>query len=561
VVRGFVHKLPLMLGVTDVLKALNEGPAREVGAPVMPGSNAHAIAPWRSADGLTRLNINSHQPWEGPVTWYEAQIHSDEGWDMAGGTFPGAPMILHGTSDRLGWAFTVNTADRTDVYRLVTDDDHPDAYRYGGEWRPFEVSRAWLPVDTPWLTLWVPRTFRRSVHGPVVDTDQGSFAIRHVGEDQGAAAAQEWFRMNKARSFEEWRAAVSALAIPMFNAVYADAEHVYYLYNARIPERKPGYDYDNVLPGDDPSLVWTRMLPLEALPQVLDPASGFVQGCNSTPFRATLGPENPIPAAFAPEAGIEDRLTNRSRRTLELLADGAPVDRERFLALKWDRRLAADAPMRTMLLEPVRAWQPGPEEGSDVRQARDLLAGWDEEFDEDSPGAAIAALAWRELDPMGYQPLPGFDPRAAVRFAAGWLREHRGKIEVPLGEIHRLVHGEVDLPLGGGPDVLNAVYEHFDGDRMVGDQGDSLVMVVEYDEQGSRAWSIHQYGASLRPDSPHYSDQAPLFVKRELAPLLRTREDLRSFTEAEYHPGEAWSPKPPTSPEERLRRAREIGAR
>src|SRR5262249_24347103 len=153
---------------------------------------------------------------------------------------------------------------------------------------------------------------------------------------------------------------------------------------------------------------------------------------------------------------------------------------------------------RAQLLDPVRAWQPGPEESADVRVARDQLAAWDGTFDERSVGAAIAVLAWRKLDPMGYQPLPGFEPRAAVRFAAQWLREHRGRIDVPLGDIQRLVHGSADLPLGGGPDVLNAVYEHFDGDRMVGDQGDSLVMEVEYDASGSRAWSIHQYGASLR---------------------------------------------------------------
>src|SRR5688500_19744682 len=41
VVRGFVHKLPLMLGVTGVMKALGEG---EPGPPAMPGSNAHAVA-------------------------------------------------------------------------------------------------------------------------------------------------------------------------------------------------------------------------------------------------------------------------------------------------------------------------------------------------------------------------------------------------------------------------------------------------------------------------------------------------------------------------------------
>ena len=31
-----------------------------------------AVAPSRSADGATRLLVNSHQPLTGPVAWYEA---------------------------------------------------------------------------------------------------------------------------------------------------------------------------------------------------------------------------------------------------------------------------------------------------------------------------------------------------------------------------------------------------------------------------------------------------------------------------------------------------------
>ena len=43
--------------------------------------------PERSADNYTRITTNSHQPWEGPVTWYEAHINSKEGWNMSGGLF------------------------------------------------------------------------------------------------------------------------------------------------------------------------------------------------------------------------------------------------------------------------------------------------------------------------------------------------------------------------------------------------------------------------------------------------------------------------------------------
>jgi acyl-homoserine lactone acylase PvdQ len=46
------------------------------------------------------------------------------------------------------------------------------------------------------------------------------------------------------------------------------------------------------------------------------------------------------------------------------------------------------------------------------------------------------------------------------------------------------------------------------------------------------------FGASSRPGSKHFADQAPLFVRRETRPVWRTPEEIRAHLEAEYHPGE-----------------------
>jgi len=127
IAAGFAHKVPIMLGLPQVLQSIDGRFAPHAGDRLalleggesgFPGSNAHAVAASRSADGVARLNVNSHQPWEGPVAWYEAQVHSEQGWNMTGGTFPGAPFILHGHNDHLGWAHTVNAPHAIDVYEL-----------------------------------------------------------------------------------------------------------------------------------------------------------------------------------------------------------------------------------------------------------------------------------------------------------------------------------------------------------------------------------------------------------------------------------------------------------
>src|SRR5450759_5377267 len=137
-------------------------------APLPIGSNAVAVAPSRSADGATRLLVNSHQPYTGPVSWYEAVLDSEEGWHVAGGFFPGSPFMLHGHNEHLGWANTVNDPDLVDVYRLTLNPDNPNQYRLDGRWRDFEKTDAAIRVKLFGPLIW---TFHRPVlwaaQGPV----------------------------------------------------------------------------------------------------------------------------------------------------------------------------------------------------------------------------------------------------------------------------------------------------------------------------------------------------------------------------------------------------------
>jgi len=291
-----------------------------------------------------------------------------------------------------------------------------------------------------------------------------------------------------------------------------------------------------VLPGDKSDLVWNDYLPFAGLPQVEDPPSGFVQSCNSTPWKTTTGEGNPRREAFSGNLGIESNVTNRSARSLELFGGEAPISREDFLRFKWDRAYVADAEIMTQVMTPLKTFAPS---GDAEREAFDLLRAWDGACDEASPSATLAVLTWRGVNPdhAGGNASPA-DAATSFRAVVKWLVLNFGKVRVPWGDIHRLRHGTIDLPLGGGPDVLNGVNARSVESRLVGRQGDSLVLIAELSADGARSSSIHQYGASNRPSSLHYSDQAPLFVKRQLKPTWRTPTELRDHTERSYTPGE-----------------------
>jgi penicillin amidase/acyl-homoserine-lactone acylase len=553
VAAGFAHKVPLMFDINKVLGALIEGPPKHVGTRILaarqddlrredsafPGSNAHAVSAWRSTDGITRLNVNSHQPWEGPVTWYEAHVTSEEGWNTSGALFPGAPMILHGHNDHLGWAHTVNSPDLVDVYELKLDPNKPGTYELDGTSRPLEEKQAPIAIDTGFFVFTAHKPVYWSEHGPAMRTDQGAWAIRYAGIGRALKAGEQWYRMNKARSLTEWKAAMSMQAIPMFNTVYADHDHILYVYNASLPKRAPGHDWRAILPGDKSELIWNEYLPFRELPQVLDPPSGFVQTCNATPWKTTTGEGNPQAEAFAESFGIETNLTNRSARSLELFGTGAPISREDFLRFKWDRTYTPDAAIMKEVVQPLLARGAAPDSTDTEREALELLRTWDRTCDETSTGATIAVLVWRGVNPdkAGGTAVPT-DVFTAFQRAVKFLVVQFGKVAVPWGELHRLRRGTVDLPLGGGPDVLNGVNARTVDARLVGRQGDSFVMLVELGADGVRSSSIHQYGASNRPRSPHYADQSPTYLKRTLKPTWRTPAELAAHTERAYSPGE-----------------------
>ncbi|HEX4385838.1 MAG TPA: penicillin acylase family protein, partial [Myxococcales bacterium] len=234
VAAGFVYKMPLLLGMPELLQALRKhgpkaGDLISKGGPA-DGSNAHALMPFRSTEGVTRLNINSHQPWEGPVAWYEAQVVSEEGWNMYGGLFPGAPMVLHGFNEKVGWAHTVNSPATVDAYELEIEDGKQ---KLDGAWVPLQDRKFSLQVDLGFATIPIPLTFHEAAQGPVFEAHGHSYALRWAGRERSAFTAEEWYRMNRAQSIAELKAALGEQAIPMFNVVFASADgHIGYLYNA-----------------------------------------------------------------------------------------------------------------------------------------------------------------------------------------------------------------------------------------------------------------------------------------------------------------------------------------
>ncbi|BFG71757.1 acylase [Sediminibacterium sp. KACHI17] len=501
------------------------------------GSNAFAFNSRKTTDGQTYLAINSHQPLEGPVSWYEAHLQSEEGWNIIGANFPGAPTILSGVNEYLGWAHTVNEPDKLDVYQLSINPNNKLQYLFDGQWETLEEKTANLKVKVSAIRIGVKRKVYWSKYGPTVITERGTFSIRMPAQ-MDIRGLEEWYWLNKAKNFTEFKKALNMMAIPGYNIVYADRyDTIYYLSNGRIPVRDKMYNWRGTLPGNTSKTLWTEIHPLENLPQVLQPSSGFVYNTNHSPFHATEGPDNFKLSDLT--MGYETLENNRSMRFAELIKQYDKVSYEDFKRIKYDGRypekfsFAIDIDSLFML------------NASQYPALADLihqLKQWDRNSDIQNTGATIFAHINYQIYALarqGKRPAILTTPIciSLLENTRKDLMQYFGKTNVPLGDYQKHVRGDKSIPLPGLPDVLTAMYSVTWKNGMVkGNQGESYIELVRFTKDGPIIESINTYGASAKKGSPHYTDQMEMFAAQKTKKMSLKKEDAYKNAIRVYHP-------------------------
>ncbi|MDC8758490.1 penicillin acylase family protein [Janthinobacterium fluminis] len=506
------------------------------------GSNGWALGPSKTANGKAMLLANPHLLWGGNHTWFEAQFSSPQ-YAIYGATLVGLPVIRIGFNDRHGWVHTVNTQDGCDLYELKRDGER---YQLDGQWTAFEQSDESVLVKLPGGALEPrPLKLRRSVHGAVFEKNGKTYALRVVGVDQlqTPGVLEQWWDMAQAADFGAFQRVVQRQQNPFHNIIYADAGgNIWSVFGGMTPVRPLGDAafWAEPVDGSNSGLIWRRAHAISEMPQVSNPASGWVQNSNSVPWFMSKPALDP--AAYPSYVSPRVAPLMREQRGIELIEQTARFTLDDLVAAKHDTRaLLADRVLPDLL---AAAGASGNAEA--VRAGR-VLEQWDRRTESASRGALlfrnwVSAMGGSHALPYvsggNYaepytSPRGLLDPVAAVTALAGLVTE-LDRIGVPLdtayGDVYRFRRGSgatrVDFPANGSGDELGG-FRSIDylADKDGAQKaifGDTFVALVEFGPT-VRAKVINTYGNSSDPANAAFGSQLELASRKAMRDALLVR--------------------------------------
>ncbi|MEM9928959.1 MAG: acylase [Bacteroidota bacterium] len=525
------------------------------------GSNGIAISGELTASGNAMLLINPHTSF-----YFRGEVHmvSEEGLNAYGAVTWGQFFIYQGFNETTGWMHTSTYTDVMDEFlETVEAKDGQWQYQYGTEWRPVAQQEVSLRYKEGNQLLEKTFPFYRTHHGP----------ITHQIEDKWVASAMMWepekaliqsFTRTKQKNHDEFWKMMDIRTNSSNNTVFADAEgNIAYYHGNFIPVRDVQFDYTKPVDGANPATDWQGLHPVEEAITIVNPANGWVQNCNSTPFTATG--DNSPKAEDYPRYMSRNQENFRGIHALQLLEGSSGYTLDKLLELAYDPYLPSFA---AVIPGVVAAYDQATQKPQNLEQPIDTLRQWDFRTGKASVAMSLAhyygmaclrqgeiPASLRGMERFTYfaDAAPATERLQLLSQAIDTLTAHFGSWNIPWGDINRLqrLSGSIQpdfddeqpsigVGLASGRWGALASYgaRTYNGTKkLYGTSGNSFVAVVEFGER-VKAKSMLAGGQNNDPASPHFFDQGQRYADAQFKEVAYYREEVERRARSTYHPGE-----------------------
>ncbi|MHB0885414.1 MAG: penicillin acylase family protein [Bacillota bacterium] len=545
------------------------------------GSNNWVVSGAKTKSGKPLLANDPHLGIQLPSIWWQVQLNVPGEENVIGVVFPGVPGVIVGHNDRIAWGVTNVGPDVQDLYIEKQNPSDPYSFEFKGKWEKATVYKEEIKVKGK--TDPVVREVVETRHGPIISKVVSGLkepiAMRWTALD-ASDEFEAFYLIDQAKNWSDFKAGLSYFDAPAQNFVYADVDgNIGYRANGKVPIRAKG-DGLVPVPGWTGEYEWTGYIPFDKLPELYNPAEGFIATANNR----VVGSDYPyfISAEWA--------APYRAMRIVQYLGPktGLTVaDMQALQTDKTDLQAGLWVPHITKALEGAKLT---PEE----TKARDLLAAWGkdpvdtvdqvgpsvfqqfyrdflhetfaDELGDDlfakAPGLTIAVDTWLTqpgagadwFDDVKTPQRETFDDivRRAFSISVGkldkalgpepakwtWGRLHQITFAHAMGAVKPLdkLFNVGPFPMGGSAGtVMAASYSTKKVPYLVTSAAPWRQVVDLSDLRHS--YDVTTPGESGERFSKHYADQAPLWLKGEYHLQAFDQADLEGAQEFVLEPG------------------------
>jgi acyl-homoserine-lactone acylase len=533
------------------------------------GSNGFAIAPSRTEGGNALLYINPH------VTFYfrpEVQVMSEEGLNVYGAVTWGQFFVYQGFNEHCGWMHTSSNVDVADMYaEKVTAKGNKFFYEYDGKQKAVKQKqisigyKAYGTMQTKTITAYY------TGHGPVMAKRNGQW-ISVKGNNRSLTSLVQSWQRTKATGYEDYRRVMELRSNTSNNTVFADDKgNIAYWHGNFVPVRDKSINWGKAVDGSTKATDWQGIHPLGDIVQVHNPATGWIQNCNSTPFTVS-GSSSPkkenYPRYMAPD-GENFRGVNAAR----ILAAEKTFTIDKLIQAGYNKTLAAFEVLVPALVSAYeKTSASGDSSYAELKDAIRILKQWNYQVGEKSVATTLAVEWAQKLTPLlqkvyvedgendqventkqfAATALPK-ELLAPLQDVLTELKVRFDKWQVPWGELNcfQRLSGDLEQKFNdyqpGTPVPFAASTwgmlpacnsKYFPGtNKRYGVGGNSFVCAVEFGKR-IKAKSLLAGGQSGDVRSKHFSDQLEMYTKGKFKEVLFYKEDVIQHAEKTYHPGE-----------------------
>ncbi|MDC9722435.1 MAG: penicillin acylase family protein [Urechidicola sp.] len=548
------------------------------------GSNSWVVDGEKSSSGEVLFSNDPHMGFSSPGVWYEAHITTPS-FESYGYYLGGVPFPLLSHNREYAYGLTMFENDDISFYQETNVDNDDLKYLFKGEEKSYQITEKTIKVrDGEDVSL----TIKSSIHGPIMNEliktidIENPVAMNWIYTKKPNQLLKALYNMSRADGIDSFKKYASLIHAPGLNVMYGDAKgNIAWWATAQLYKFPEGTNSKLILDGANGEHEIVEYLDFYKNPQAINPPWHYVYSANNQPDSIA---NMLYPGYYLPE--------DRARRIVELLEPKNDWSKADFKGMLLDTKSSVAEELIEIIAENVE----GSLATDTEKAAFILLKQWDGDYNKESVAATIYLKYTYQFfintfrDEIGEAVFKGFmnthimermlaeqhhkeesiwwddisttakedkktiliksfsEAVIALENQLGpdlnswtWNRVHTLKHPHPLGTVailDRLFKFNVGpFEIHGSKEVINNLQFDIDESGLYKTAaGPSTRRIVDFADV-ENSMSILPTGNSGNPFSPHYRDQANMYVNGEYRKMKMNAEEIeRVSTKLIFNP-------------------------